>query len=56
MSRPGQRMDYWGGATNIKCLCGCAVTSTCDASNYVGNCNIDDTVWREDSGMLTDKA
>ena len=56
VSRSGQRMDYWGGATNRKGWCGCAVTDTCDKSNVKCNCDVNDRVWREDSGLLIDKS
>ena len=55
VSRTGLRMDYWGGATGRKGLCSCAVTNTCDKSTKKCNCDINDKVWREDSGLLTDK-
>ena len=32
------------------------MTNTCAESGHNCNCDIDDAVWREDSGMLTDEA
>ena len=48
-------MRYWGGASaNGKCACG--MTNSCADPSYGCNCDKDDDyVWREDSGLLTDK-
>ena len=54
VSRDSQKMRYWGGAsTNDKCACG--MTTSCADSRYGCNCDKEDYVWREDSGLLTDK-
>ena len=54
VSRDSQMMRYWGGAsTNGKCACG--MTNSCADSGYGCNCDKEDYVWREDSGLLTDK-
>ena len=47
-------MTYWGGATgSSKCACG--MTNSCANPSYGCNCDANDKVWREDSGLLTDK-
>ena len=54
VSRDSQKMRYWGGASaNGKCACG--MTNSCAKPSYGCNCDKDDYVWREDSGLLTDK-
>ena len=54
VSRDSQKMRYWGGASaNYKCACG--MTNSCAKPSFGCNCDIDDYVWREDSGLLTDK-
>ena len=54
VSRDSAKMTYWGGASiNGKCACG--MTNSCADSNYGCNCDKNDNVWREDSGLLTDK-
>ena len=54
VSRDSQKMRYWGGAsTNDKCACG--MTTSCANPRYGCNCDKEDYVWREDSGLLTDK-
>ena len=54
VSRDSQKMRYWGGAsTNGKCACG--MTNSCANPSYGCNCDKEDLVWREDSGLLTDK-
>ena len=54
VSRDSVKMTYWGGASiNGKCACG--MTNSCTVSRYGGNCDKNDYVWREDSGLLTDK-
>lgn len=54
VSRDGHMMDYWGGATPGSWNCACAVTGTC-YGGFSCNCDVNDAVWREDSGWLTDK-
>jgi len=47
-------MKYWGGASGSgKCACG--MTNSCAEPRYGCNCDQNDYVWREDSGLLTDK-
>ena len=54
VSRDSSRMTYWGGASvNGKCSCG--MTNSCANPSYGCNCDKNDNVWREDSGLLTDK-
>ena len=54
VSRDSSRMTYWGGASvNGKCACG--MTNSCANPSYGCNCDKNDPVWREDSGLLTDK-
>ena len=57
VSRDLIAMSYWGGATpadSYKCACG--VTSSCANPSYGCNCDKNDLVWREDSGLLTEKS
>ena len=54
VSRDSQKMRYWGGASaNNKCACG--MTNSCANPSYGCNCDKNDDVWRQDSGLLTDK-
>ena len=54
VSRDSTKMRYWGGASdNGKCACG--MTKSCANPSYGCNCDKNDYVWREDSGLLTDK-
>ena len=54
VSRDSQKMRYWGGASaNNKCACG--MTNSCANPSDGCNCDKNDNVWREDSGLLTDK-
>ena len=54
VSRDSTKMRYWGGASgNGKCACG--MTNSCANPSYGCNCDKNDYVWREDSGLLTDK-
>ena len=45
-------MTYWGGATRG---CVCRMTRSCDDTAKWCNCDKNDHVWREDSGLLTNK-
>ena len=51
VSRDSNNMNYRGGASPGSGKCACGMT------NYCATCNCDrnDHVWREDSGLLTDK-
>lgn len=56
VSRDGVRMKYWGGATNMDNYCACGITGTCANPAKLCNCDADDNVWREDSGLLINKS
>ena len=54
VSRDSTKMTYWGGASGSgKCACG--MTNSCADPSVGCNCDKNDNVWREDSGLLTDK-
>ena len=55
MSRDSAKMTYWGGASPGSRKCACGMTNSCADSSYACNCDKNDHVWREDSGLLTDK-
>ena len=55
VSRDSAKMTYWGGATPGSRKCACGMTNSCAYSRYGCNCDANDSVWREDSGLLTDK-
>ena len=48
------KMTYWGGAS-VSGKCACGMTNSCANPSYGCNCDKEDGVWREDSGLLTDK-
>ena len=55
VSRDSTQMNYWGGASE----CGrsaCGMNNSCADPRYECNCDANDGVWREDSGLLTDKS
>ena len=54
VSRDSAKMTYWGGAP-ISGKCACGMTNSCANSRFGCNCDKNDRVWREDSGLLTDK-
>ena len=54
VSRDSAKMTYWGGAS-IDGKCACGMTNSCADARYGCNCDKNDRVWREDSGLLTDK-
>ena len=55
VSRGDNKMTYWGGASEDgKCACG--INNTCANRDRGCNCDKNDKVWREDSGLLTDNA
>ena len=54
VSRDSTKMTYWGGAS-ISRKCACGMTNSCADSGFGCNCDKNDYVWREDSGLLTDK-
>lgn len=59
VSRDFVAMNYWGGAMSAdpyKCTCGLRSNNTCADTGYGCNCYKNDSQWREDSGLLTEKA
>ena len=54
VSRDSSKMTYWGGAPPGSGKCACGMSNSC-AGGYGCNCDKNDNVWREDSGLLTDK-
>ncbi|XP_068679044.1 contactin-associated protein-like 2 [Montipora foliosa] len=54
VSRDSKKMTHWGGASGHK-KCACVMTNSCADSRFGCNCDKNDKVWREDSGLLTDK-
>ena len=56
VSRDGVQMNYWGGAPPGSRKCACGVSKSCSSSNLPCNCDTNDHVQREDSGILTDKS
>ena len=54
VSRDSTKVTYWGGAS-VSGKCACGMTNSCADSRYGCNCDMNDLVWREDSGLLTDK-
>ena len=55
VSRDGVKMEYWGGASPGSRKCACGVNNACADSRFTCNCDKNDEVWREDSGLLTYK-
>ena len=55
VSRDSTKMTYWGGASPGSGKCACGMTTSCADPKYGCNCDANDQVWREDSGLLTDK-
>ena len=55
MSRDSSKMMYWGGASPGSGKCACGMANSCADPSYGCNCDKNDYVWREDSGLLTDK-
>ena len=51
VSRDSEKMTYWGGAAPGSGKCACGMTNSCGTCN----CDRNDQVWREDSGLLTEK-
>ena len=56
VSRDSSKMKYWGGASPVSNKCACGMTNSCADSSARCNCDMNDAVWREDSGLLTDKS
>ena len=55
VSRDSSKMTYWGGASPGSGKCACGMTNSCANPSYSCNCDTNDDVWREDSGLLTGK-
>ena len=55
VSRDSTKMTYWGGAVPGSGKCACGMNSSCADASQACNCDANDKVWREDSGLLTDK-
>ena len=55
VSRDSTKMMYWGGASPGSGTCACGMTNSCANPSYGCNCDAIGGVWREDSGLLTDK-
>ena len=55
LSRDSKMMTYWRGASG-RGKCACGMTNSCADRRYGCNCDKNDYVWREDSGLLTDKS
>ena len=55
VSRDSSSLTYWGGASPSSGKCACGMTNSCADSSYGCNCDKNDLVRREDSGLLTDK-
>ena len=55
VSRNSSKMTYWGGASPGSGNCACGMTNSCANPSYRCNCDVNDNVWREDSGLLNDK-
>ena len=55
VSRDSSKMTYWGGASPASGKCACGMTNSCAIPSRGCNCDWDNYVWREDSGLLTDK-
>ncbi|XP_068725173.1 uncharacterized protein [Montipora capricornis] len=55
VSHDSKKMAYWGGASPGSAKCACGMTGSCASHSHVCNCDQNDYVWREDSGLLTDK-
>ena len=56
VSRNSSKMLYWGGASPASRKCACGMTKACADPIDACNCDNNDGVWREDSGLLTDKS
>jgi len=56
VSRDSAKMRYWGGASPGSGKCACGMTSSCAGPSRGCNCDKNDHVWREDSGLLTYKS
>ena len=55
ISAEGERILYWSEAIEPTRGCECGATSSCVDPQKFCNCDENDYVWREDSGLLTNK-
>ena len=55
MSHDKMKMTYWGGGNSVPNMCACGLNGSC-ADSHRCNCDKNDSVWREDSGLLTNKS
>lgn len=55
LSRDSTRMTYWGGSS-VSGKCACGMTNSCANRYQDCNCDANDYTWREDSGLLIEKA
>ena len=55
VSRNSTKMTYWGGALSASGQCACGMNNSCADSRFGCNCDKNNHVWREDSGLLTEK-
>ena len=55
ISSSEQKMTNWGGVDHTKTGCSCSLRNTCYTKNNKCNCDINDYVLREDSGILSEK-
>ena len=56
VSRNSRRMRYWGEALAGSNNCACGMTNSCADTEKACNCDKNDNIWREDSGLLTDRS
>ena len=56
VSRDSSKMLYWGGVSPGNKTCACGMTNSCANPGEACNCDKNDGVWREDSGLLSDKS
>ena len=56
VSRDGNKMTYWGGGNSVPDMCACGLNGSCAGPSRRCNCDKNDGVWREDSGLLTNKS
>ncbi|XP_069476642.1 uncharacterized protein [Ambystoma mexicanum] len=56
VSRDGQKVNSWGGASTNSGKCSCGEKGACAQGLPTCNCDANDGVWRMDEGLLTDKS
>ena len=55
VSESGVERHYWGGAKLGGVTCACGRTNSCHDRTKTCNCDTGDSIWRQDSGYLTNK-